>query len=409
VIETVTFDLPYLLKEIEETYVLLAQDKALGFSIQLDSPIPQRITSDPLRLKQILTNLLNNAIRYTKEGNVKTSVRYTPDNQTLLFKVIDTGPGLELLAQKQIFNAFHQTSSNTTSEHQGAGLGLFICKSLSALLGGSIDVTSKIGEGSQFTFSIQCQQPSGQCDNLDNVPLAQPTTYDVPRLKGNILLVEDTLINQELFTHNIEVTGASVVIAQNGQQGLQEVLENDYSLVLMDIQMPVMDGKQAIKAMRQLGCNLPVYALTANVNSTDIAEYKALGFDGILAKPLEMEQFYHALEQCLAGPNEHAKEKPKPSDGLVHLRQQFLQDLCEQRYQLEHFLAQNSLSEVSKIVHVIKGVAGGFGFNALTEQAQHCLLSLRTGHDEQAVVLTKSLCDHIEMLLKQEQEHDEAH
>lgn len=247
-LEAVRFNLPNLLQDIEQIYIFNCSKEQLDFALILDSVIPEWIVSDPTRLKQVMHNLLSNAIKFTKAGSIRLHIGFTSSTDRLQIKVVDTG----VAADKQacIFESFRQADTSITRNFGGTGLGLFITKSLVELMGGTVEAESSVGVGSRFSVNIICQEYDGESDTGINSALVEAEPLLIPSLVGDILLVEDTEVNQLLLTFNLQKAGASVDLAVNGQEGLQKALNGQYDLILMDIQMPVMDGKEAMRALQ---------------------------------------------------------------------------------------------------------------------------------------------------------------
>ena len=210
----------------------------------------------------------------------------------------------------------------------------------------------------------------------------------IPSLVGKILLVEDNDLNQQLITFNLEKTGAQVDLAINGLEGLQKALTVQYDLVLMDIQMPVMDGKEAMRSFLQLGISTPVYALTANVMPSDIQEYAAIGFIGSLGKPLELENIYSVLSQHLWVCDEKTYNEPQSAQLFIparKVRKLFYAELAKQHIEITKNIHNLEYACLIKILHIIKGSAGNYGYDDLTHLAEQSLLLLRLKHYVQGI------------------------
>ena len=256
------------------------------------------------------------------------------------------------------------------------------------LMGGEVILESTLGVGSKFSVTIVCQKYEGECDSIFDRSIIVPKPLVAPSLVGNILLVEDTEVNQLLITFNLEKTGAKVDLAVNGLEGLQKALSVQYDLVLMDIQMPVMDGKEAMRSLLQLGVSTPTYALTANVMSSDIQEYAAMGFTGTLSKPLVLEKLYAVLSQHLSVSDHKDNNEPQGLQLLTadpKLRRAFYTDLAKQHNELTKHINNPDYASLIKAVHIIKGSAGSFGYQNLTNLAAYALLLLRQKQYVQAV------------------------
>jgi signal transduction histidine kinase/CheY-like chemotaxis protein len=379
-LEAIRFNLPNLLHDIEQIYLFNCKKEQLDFALVMNSVIPEWIVADPTRLKQVIHNLLSNAIKFTKTGSISLHVKFIISTSTLQIEVIDTGEGIASDKQALIFEYFRQADSSITRNFGGTGLGLFITKSMVELMGGVVELESTLGKGSRFCVTIVCQKYDGECDSTFNRDIIAPKLLVTPSLIGNILLVEDTEVNQQLIIFNLEQTGAQVDLAVNGLEGLQKALEVQYDLILMDIQMPVMDGKEAMKSLLQLGVSTPVYAMTANVMPSDIQEYEAIGFTGALSKPLELENLYSVLTQHLSvcvdqnniGPQVAQLLNQEPKFKLL-----FYKELAKQHTQIIKHIHNHDYAGLIKATHIIKGSAQNFGYDELTHLAAQSLLLLR--------------------------------
>jgi signal transduction histidine kinase/CheY-like chemotaxis protein len=402
--EALRFNLPNLLQDIEQTYLFNCQKEQLDFVLVIDSVIPEWIVADPTRLKQVMHNLLSNAIKFTKTGSISLHVKFTSSTRNLQIDVVDTGEGIAGDKQALIFESFRQADTSITRNFGGTGLGLFITKSLVELMGGVIEVESTLGLGSRFSVSIICQGYEGECHTIHNKALVDDQPLLIPSLTGEILLVEDTEVNQELITFNLQQTGARVDLAVNGQEGLQKALTGHYDLILMDIQMPVMDGKEAMSALQQLGVSTPTYALTANMIPSDIQEYNAIGFTGTLNKPLELENLYQVLSQHLSVCDDKVPIEPKVSASLVQnpkIRTMFYIQLAKQNVEITENIRNLNYDGLIKAVHIIKGSAWSFGYDDLTHLAAESLSLLRQKEYVQAVQHCTNLNQKVENVLNE--------
>jgi signal transduction histidine kinase/DNA-binding response OmpR family regulator len=389
-LELLRFNLPSLLQDIEQIYQLNCQQKQLDFILVLESVIPEWVVTDPTRVKQVIHNLLNNAIKFTETGKVEFHVSFTTKTQTLQIDVIDTGEGIAQDKQDLIFESFRQADTSISRNFGGTGLGLFITKSLIELMNGSISVDSTIGLGSKFTVTIPCKSHEGEYNASKHKTIVDISPEQIPSLTGNILLVEDTVVNQQLISFNLEKAGVHVDLAENGQVGLEKALTNSYDLILMDIQMPIMDGKEAIKALKQLGISTPTYALTANIMPSDIHEYSEIGFTGTLGKPLELTNLYQVLKQHLQINNSLSKksDQVKSAESLAKnakIRTLFYNELAKQSLEITESIQSLNYTKLIQSTHILKGSAKSFGYDELTLSAQESLLLLREEHYEQAI------------------------
>lgn len=387
-LQPIRFNLPNLLQDIEQMYLFNCKKERLNFVMVIESEIPEWVVTDPTRLKQVLHNLLNNAIKFTNEGCISVHVKFQPTSNTLLIDVVDTGEGIVEEKQALIFEYFRQADATISSHLGGTGVGLSITKSLVELMGGLVELQSTVGRGSKFSVSIACEDCEGKCRTIKAKRVVDFQSVGIPSLVGNILLVEDIEVNRQLITLNLRQTGAKIDTAVNGLEGLQMALSGEYDLILMDIQMPVMDGKEALKSLQQLGISTPIYALTANVISADIQEYIALGFSGVLSKPLELNKLYSVLKQYLRTENHSDAEKAQRSNLFAQdpkIKALFFSELSKQNMEITENIKKLDYAGLTNAAHIIKGSAETFGYDTLTKLASESLLLLRKKQYEQAV------------------------
>lgn len=294
-VERTDCDVEELLKDVESLFQFRARDKGIEFAIRLAAPIPRNIKSDPVRLKQAIVNLVGNAIKFTRAGSVVLEVAGEKSEQRLVFRVVDTGPGLTPEECDRLFQPFTQSDVTTTRKFGGTGLGLAITRSLSELLGGHVTVQSTPGRGSTFTLTVA----TGSTDLVSWISavgrssesvMVQPASRIVIDPPARILLVEDGPDNQRLVAHILRSAGAVVTIASNGQEGVDaawEAFESEtpFDLILMDMQMPIMDGYSATRLLRSRGYTRPIVALTAHAMKGEIERTAQAGCDAHLPKP----------------------------------------------------------------------------------------------------------------------------
>ena len=303
-IEKIPMDPCFLAKEIEMLLVGFAVKKGLTFKLEFKFPFPRQINSDPTRLKQIIINLCNNAIKFTEKGSIQLIVAYDAEKNVLNFSVIDSGIGLTADQQQRIFSAFEQADSSTTRKYGGTGLGLHVSLRLAEMLGGGIDVESVYGQGSCFNICVDAGEIASQqlihhLDDMESTVIIKPSKLSIPMLKGHVLLAEDGIDNQKLIALLLEKVGLTVDVAENGQVAVEKVSTNSYDLVLMDMHMPVMDGIEATKQIVANNYDKPVIALTGGVTEDNINTLKNAGCRDILAKPIEKKKFYDVLKTYL--------------------------------------------------------------------------------------------------------------
>jgi PAS domain S-box-containing protein len=281
--------------EIREIFNHQAQSKGIRFSTAIDPGIPQFIVVDDQRLKQIVNNLLSNAFKFTDDGQV--SIKFAVKNKTekhvaIICHVKDTGMGISKENQKQVFEKFTQIESSLIRPFEGTGLGLAICRELTQLLGGEISVESEPEVGSTFTFTFLAEY-----DKKDGALPSEDHTRDYKELKINVLHVEDKLLNQKVVGFILFNAGCNVDFVKNGKEALEYYKPGKYDIILMDIQMPVMDGITAYKELKRLhGDKLcPVIGLSANALEGDAQKYMAVGLDDYLIKPFQPSALYDKI------------------------------------------------------------------------------------------------------------------
>jgi CheY-like chemotaxis protein len=272
----------------------------------VDPGVPQRLVGDPLRLGQIIVNLVNNALKFTERGEVRVDISLREQNDqevVLLCTVKDTGIGLSPAQLPQLFQSFQQADSSTTRQHGGTGLGLAICKQLATLMRGEVGVHSALGRGSTFWFSARLGVGhSHAVAVVPAPPWATPDAQALHMLQGvRVLLVEDNALNREVASALLSDVGVVVDTAANGQMALQRLHEKAYDLVLMDMQMPVMDGLTATRQLRAQSAlaTLPVIAMTANAMEGDRQACLQAGMNDHLSKPIEPDLLFAMLLQWL--------------------------------------------------------------------------------------------------------------
>ncbi|MDX8413437.1 MAG: response regulator [Mariprofundales bacterium] len=318
-IEAIHFKLQDVINHMVNICALTAKEKELKFLLDIDHSIPHQMIGDPLRLGQVLINLVSNAIKFTEYGEVRVSVQQVELSQqqtTLHFSIHDSGIGISEADQSSLFESFAQVDDSISRRFGGTGLGLAISKQLVVLMGGKLQVDSMLGEGADFYFEVGFDlMPEGKTQTAelpDNTSLSHDATPAVQAEKigslnvssicgARVLLVEDNTINQLVATRLLEQMGVVVELAENGVEAVQKVSANSYDLVLMDMQMPMMDGLEATRKIRRNGFDgLPIIAMTANVMADDRQRTVEAGMDAHLTKPIEPDDLEQALLTWIA-------------------------------------------------------------------------------------------------------------
>ncbi len=285
-----------------------ASEKALNLVLAAKSPLPQCIQTDAVRLRQVLINLIHNGIKFTEQGQVELNIftQVVDDKEMLTFTVSDTGQGIPKNMLDTIFRPFEQVEDIISRKEQGAGLGLSICSELVKHMGGNINVESILNQGSDFTFSIDPGDITTQQRAILSLTQEHSSSEQLvlPRLQGKVLVVDDMDDIRLLIGHNCQSFGLDVSYASNGLQALEafklaSAQGKFFDLVLMDIHMPELDGKRAIKALKDLGFNKPIIAITAATMKGVKQELIDIGFNQIIAKPIDKNELYRGLATYL--------------------------------------------------------------------------------------------------------------
>jgi PAS domain S-box-containing protein len=381
-----------------------AQEKGLSLECRWTSGIPETILTDPARLRQLLINLVGNAIKFTECGGVTLLATVTADSPEprFLIEVRDTGIGIALSRIEAIFGPFEQADGSITRRFGGTGLGLAISRSIAQGLGGEITVESWPGRGSVFRVTLE----SGPLDNvrlLDSPP-TEALTLGGQRgpdaatnlASARVLLVEDGETNRQLIRCVLEEAGAVVVCAENGQEGLEAVEGDRFDLVLMDMQMPVMDGYTATQRLREAGCRLPIIALTAHAMRGDKEKCFEAGCSGYLPKPINIDTLLHTVAGALRAsvPAAAAEQPPlRPPSAIEsslpldrprfrQIVQHFIERLPDRLDEMQAARKADDLDGLAEIAHWLKGAGGTVGFDCFTQPAQHLEELARQGRAE---------------------------
>jgi CheY-like chemotaxis protein len=305
-IEPVAFQPRECLEKAEKLLRFRAREKGLELRSQIHGSVPEWVIGDPTRVGQVLLNLAGNAVKFTERGWVAIEVSASPtsaDGMLLTFSVRDTGIGIAPANLERIFEAFSQADGSMTRRFGGTGLGLTISSRLAAMMGGGIGVDSQPGEGSCFHFSALVQR-TGEA-GPDMLEDAERRTDPSPR-PLSVLVAEDNRVNQKVVTHLLEKQGHRVTIASNGREALEKLLPGGFDAILMDVQMPEMNGLEAARAIRRAerdsGRHIPILAMTAHAMKGDRERCLASGMDGYVSKPIRSQELLDALQRVISVP-----------------------------------------------------------------------------------------------------------
>ncbi|KKO47115.1 histidine kinase [Arsukibacterium ikkense] len=377
-----------------------AQSKGLTCQLKWQFPLPQTLINDSLRFRQVLLNLSSNAVKFTQQGKVIFQVSYDQLARQLSIKVKDTGIGMNPDELARIFRPFVQADATVTRHFGGTGLGLVISKKLVEQMDGDIQVESVKGIGSCFEVILRCQH---QEINLvdDYQPQQKPSENISPLPADNsvrVLVAEDNPDNQLLLKLLLEKSHATVVVVDNGHKAVERVLNDEFDLVFMDMQMPLMGGEEATRLIRHAGIEVPIIAVTANVMSEDVDRYKSAGCQALLGKPVVQSEFL-ALLSRFAHVRKNTEndwlQQLELDPQLQALKRQFGRQLPILIAELQQYWQAENWSALRFAAHSLKGSAGSMGYPDVTRIA---------GEIEQAVTrqpaaiaaLLEQMLQHIE-------------
>ena len=409
-----------VIEQVAELARTEAMAKGLSFELRYASELPLHVMTDPLRVRQIVLNLATNAVKFTEHGSVVLQAEVRQDEQAhyqLAIELADTGVGIDAADLEQIFEPFHQ-AHGAAARYGGTGMGLAVSRQIAELLGGELSVQSERGRGSRFCLTL----PLGEeCPELVAVEDWQERReasrlvcadsaghYDLSRLR--VLVVEDGRDNQRILRFLLEQAGAHVLVADNGHAGLSSALaaqraKKAYDLILMDMQMPVMDGWEATQALRERGIQTPIIALTAFAMTGDRKRCLDAGCSAYLSKPIDTNALFATIGELLgieadrtrqpdpapalpsagAGEASGAEAPAAELDPLQALIAEFARGLAPQAEQIEGAYRAGEADELRTLVHRLAGSAASFGFPRISDLARSCEEPLREGGELKSI------------------------
>lgn len=401
-LELVEQDLQGILHDLANMFTKPAEIKGIQFNIIHTLPASFLFKIDSLRLKQILINLCSNAIKFTNKGKVTLDVSIKGD--ALTFAVRDTGIGMSETQLQEVFASFTQGDSSISRRFGGSGLGLCLSEQLAKLMNGKISVISTLNQGSTFTLILPCQylNTTERVDVSPTCIVASPvnTLNDENIFTGQIVLADDHDDNRRLIARLLTSLGLEVLCASNGREAVELSLDSNPKLILMDIQMPEMDGLEAFKVLRQKGCLLPIVALTANAMSHETDKYLALGFDGHLKKPIDRKLFIATIakyygEQVDNDAANHAITSVDMSDLVI----EFKSNLALEQQDMILHIKNNELKKLAELAHRIAGAAQMFGFSLVSTSAIQLEKHIKNGSSELVNESAQNLLNEIDQVL----------
>lgn len=423
-IEKIPFNLDDMLENLSSFFTAKIDTQQIDFTINKAEAIPRYLVGDPLRLKQVLTNLVGNAVKFTSQGRITLEITLTKrtDCQVVVqFMVKDSGIGMSAEQLDNLFRAFTQADSSTTRKYGGSGLGLSICQRLVEQMGGELDVSSQLGKGSSFLFYLEFDLPSELFLSEKERDFQEPADLCLPDFqRARVLLVEDNPVNQQVARELLEGVNLVVSLACNGLEAVEMMQRHPFDLILMDIQMPKMDGYQATTIIRNeiSLSDLPIIAMTANAFFEDQERCLAAGMNDHVAKPVEPNLLYRTLTRWLPSveitpsskevdPVEDGESElfPKSIPGInleaglrrvrhnQDLLKRLLREFCQGHKAdaelIRQALEQDELEVALRIVHTLKGTAGSLGAYTLSQVASTLETAIK--RKEQTEELLQSL------------------
>ena len=428
-IENSSFYLEDVLDTLYSIVRIRADEKNLLLETEIDDEIPAVLIGDPLRLNQVLLNLVNNAIKFTETGSVKLAIGVIKSSDQLTqlqFTVEDTGIGMTEEQQNKLFSAFSQADASTTRKYGGTGLGLAISKQLVELMGGQISVSSQHGVGSRFVFDLIFKRDL----QLEKQPKSAPSSLlaDSEQLdfsSKHVLLTEDNEFNQELAYDLLINRGIKVSIANNGLEAIELIKENHYDAILMDCQMPVMDGFAATQKIREelKLSDLPIIAMTASASVQDRNNVLKAGMNDHIAKPIDVHSMFSTLGKWLdpdirqsSNAANSATHNPLKDasfslidteaglhhcdndiDNYLKMLARFRQNQADTVTYLKQTLNNKDSENLKRIAHTLKGIAATIGANQLTDAAKQLESEISNDNSEKL----DSFVDHTIQQLQQ--------
>jgi CheY-like chemotaxis protein/anti-sigma regulatory factor (Ser/Thr protein kinase) len=414
--------IPQVLNDALSIVKIRAEQKGLSLDVNYDEPLPKTIITDPIKLRQILVNLIGNAVKFTEHGGVQVLARcQTLEDRSarIQFVISDTGIGIPPEKLGDLFQPFMQTDSSLTRRHGGAGLGLAISNRLAIALGGDIEVISQAGQGSTFTLTVAVQLPKEEVlpqsgakpwGKTDDAALEE----EGPPIQGRILLVEDVPDVRKVICAVLDRIGLKTDTAKNGRAACEMAANSltegsPYDLILMDIQMPVMDGCAATRRLRRHGWQRPIVALTAYAMSGDREKCLAAGCDDYLAKPINIAELQKVLIRHLGQgkvATELFKESQEEPRGILKsgvldaavvakLMQQFREELPGRAELIGKAYDDKDRTQLMHLIHQLKGATGIYGLKQISETA--CLVHQLVQEDVALEELQATISELVDM------------
>jgi signal transduction histidine kinase/DNA-binding response OmpR family regulator len=451
-IEKVSFDLPGLFDKLMLMFTEQSQRKNLQLTLDLPPDLPENVIGDPMRLYQVLSNLIGNAIKFTEHGEITIQAKVTQrkvERAVIQFTVSDTGIGIAQDKIALLFESFTQADNSTARKYGGTGLGLTICKRLVSLMGGKLSVESTVGQGSSFSFSLSLALNGLEQEHEHSSGTSETSAAMAAIRFSRILLVEDNIINQQVAQEILAKANLHVETVNNGKEAVEAVTAKEFDAVLMDIQMPVMDGYEATRIIRQdLGkTDLPILAMTAHAVSGERDKCFEIGMNDHIAKPVSRHNLFLALNNWIkdkpkqpttlpqsapvptpsqknkvnssattkqlqqmlaeaengeAPPGIHFIEALQRVEGNERLYLKLLKSFCREQKEspqkISRLLQQDDRKELKHFAHSLKGVTANIGMADLQKLSSRAEQKAGYGTAEEIKIVFKALADELQTI-----------
>ncbi|MCL2663221.1 MAG: ATP-binding protein [Oscillospiraceae bacterium] len=422
-LENIPFDLRSMFNACRTIILPKAMEKGLTMFFYAEPSVGKKILGDPTRLRQVLVNLLSNAVKFTNTGMIKMSsvVLHSDENTvTMSFEVKDSGIGIAPNQLESIFEPFTQADADVTRRFGGSGLGLAITKNLVELMGGQLRIDSTVGVGSKFSFDLTFDTVNDGTEST----LSEKIVFDElekPEFKGEVLLCEDNVMNQQVISEHLARVGLKTVIAQNGKIGVDLITNriNEgrklFDIVFMDMHMPVMDGLEATAIISKLNTGMPIVAMTANIMTNDRDLYEKAGLCGFVGKPFTSQELWRCLMTHLEPVNwitqDEVQKKQADAELNNKLISRFIDNNSDAFIKIKEALTAGDNKLAHRLVHTLKSNAGQIGKTILQQIAAEVEMSLENGKNHVTPDQMKTLKMELDAVLAEltpivkEQEH----
>lgn len=418
-IESIDFNLKEIISQVRDILIFKAQEKGIDFTTHIVHNVPIWLKGDPLRIRQVLLNLAGNAVKFTQSGHVAIEVTLESENDrsvTLLIKVKDTGAGISQEQQEQLFQCYSQINPEVTRRFGGTGLGLAISKKLTDLMNGRIGVESVEGEGSEFWFSVPLTKQVGTRKHQGDLFRIGQKPALAARTKHqnlSLLLVEDDVINQKIASILLEKEGFAVTVAENGSKALEILQSNMYDAILMDVEMPGLNGYETTRRIREMGTNsqagaIPIIAMTAHAMSGDREKCLSAGMNDYISKPINIPVLSEILDRYLSQSNDSEQAdscenmerseqvsiefeklnclKAEVEDRFEFLVNVYLESIPQKLSAISHAINEKDRDRLRTAAHQLKGSSASFYAKKLVTLCQE-LESMATNPEQDPAYL----------------------